>query len=206
MFQNILNLLGKNGITNAVCHRNYAISGEHTKIFIFDDRMEIISPGKLPSIITIDNMKNERYARNPQISRVLTELGLVKELNEGVARIYKEMKDFFLEEPEYSEPNNMLVKLVLKNNIVMRSKRKNESLLKDENIKDNWEELNVLEQKTLQYIYDKGEVSTKDISEFIDRSKRTAIRILNKLDEMNLIEWVGTSPLDPKKVFRIRNK
>lgn len=197
-------MLGKNGITNAVCHRNYAISGEHTKIFIFDDRMEIISPGKLPSIITIDNMKNERYARNPQISRVLTELGLVKELNEGVARIYKEMKDFFLEEPEYSEPNNMLVKLVLKNNIVMRSKRKNENLLKDETIKDKWEELNVIEKKTLQYIYDKGEVSTKDISEFIDRSKRTAIRIINKLEDSDLIEWVGTSPQDPKKIFRIK--
>lgn len=197
---------GKNGITNAVCHRNYAISGEHTKIFIFDDRMEIISPGKLPSIITIENMKNERYARNPQISRVLTELGLVKELNEGVSRIYKEMKDFFLEEPEYSEPNNMLVKLVLKNNIVMRSRRKNESLLKEEKIRDNWEELNILEQKTLQYIYDRGETTTKDISEFIDRSKRTVIRILNKLEEMDLIEWVGTSSLDPKKVFRIKNK
>lgn len=166
--------------------------------------MEIISPGKLPSIITLDNIKNERYARNPQISRVLTELGLVKELNEGVARIYKEMKDFFLEEPEYSEPNNMLVKLVLKNNIVMRSKRKNENLLKDENIRNNWEELNVLEQKTLQYIHDKGEASTKDISEFIDRSKRTAIRILNKLEDIDLIEWVGTSPQDPKKVFRVK--
>lgn len=199
-------MLGKNGITNAVCHRNYAISGEHTKIFIFDDRMEIISPGKLPSIITIDNMKNERYARNPQISRVLTELGLVKELNEGVARIYKEMKDFFLEEPEYSEPNNMLVKLVLKNNIVMRSKRKNENLLKDETIKDKWEELNAIEQKTLQYIYDRGEVSTKDITEYIDRSRRTAIRILNKLEEINLIEWIGTSPQDPKKIFRVKSK
>ena len=149
-------------------------------------------------------MKNERYARNPQISRVLTELGLVKELNEGVARIYKEMKDFFLDEPEYSEPNNMLVKLVLKNNIVMRSKRKNENLLKDETIKDKWEELNVIEQKTLQYIYDKGEVSTKDISEFIDRSKRTAIRIINKLEDSDLIEWVGTSPQDPKKIFRVK--
>ena len=202
----MLNLLRTNGLTNAVCHRNYAISGEHTKIFIFDDRMEIISPGKLPSIITIDNMKNERYARNPQISRVLTELGLVKELNEGVARIYKEMKDFFLEEPEYSEPNNMLVKLVLKNNIVMRSKRKNENLLKDETIKDKWEELNAIEQKTLQYIYDRGEVSTKDITEYIDRSRRTAIRILNKLEEINLIEWIGTSPQDPKKIFRVKSK
>lgn len=151
-------------------------------------------------------MKNERYARNPQISRVLTELGLVKELNEGVARIYKEMKDFFLEEPEYSEPNNMLVKLVLKNNIVMRSKRKNENLLKDETIKDKWEELNAIEQKTLQYIYDRGEVSTKDITEYIDRSRRTAIRILNKLEEINLIEWIGTSPQDPKKIFRVKSK
>ena len=88
----------------------------------------------------------------------------------------------------------------------MRSKRKNENLLKDETIKDKWEELNVIEQKTLQYIYDKGEVSTKDITEYIDRSRRTAIRILNKLEEINLIEWIGTSPQDPKKIFRIKSK
>lgn len=138
-------MLGKNGITNAVCHRNYAISGEHTKIFIFDDRMEIVSPGKLPSIITIDNMKNERYARNPQISRVLTELGLVKELN-------------------------------------------------------------VLEQKVLQYIYDKGEVTNKEICEYIDRTRRTTIRILNRLEEKNLIEWIGTSVSDPKKVYTVKQK
>ena len=199
-------MLGKNGITNAVCHRNYAISGEHTKIFIFDDRMEIVSPGKLPSIITIDNMKNERYARNPQISRVLTELGLVKELNEGVARIYKEMSEFFLDEPEYTEPNGMLVKLVLKNNIVMRNKRRNEKLLKEDNIRNNWEELNVLEQKVLQYIYDKGEVSNKEICEYIDRTRRTTIRILNKLEEKELIEWIGTSVSDPKKVYIVKQK
>ena len=168
--------------------------------------MEIVSPGKLPSIITIDNMKNERYARNPQISRVLTELGLVKELNEGVARIYKEMSEFFLDEPEYTEPNGMLVKLVLKNNIVMRNKRKNEKLLKEDDIRDNWEELNVLEQKVLQYIYDKGEVSNKEICEYIDRTRRTTIRILNRLEEKNLIEWIGTSVSDPKKVYTVKQK
>ena len=47
-------MLGKNGITNAITHRNYAISGEHTKIFIYDDRMEILSPGDLPGIVTMD--------------------------------------------------------------------------------------------------------------------------------------------------------
>ena len=53
-------------------HRNYAISGEHTKIFIYDDRMEIMSPGDLPGIVTINNIKEKRYARNPIISRTLT--------------------------------------------------------------------------------------------------------------------------------------
>lgn len=83
------------GLVNAVTHRNYSISGEHIKVMLYDDRLEIISPGKLPGLITLDTMKIERFSRNPQISRVLFELNLVKELNEGVKRIYREMKEFF---------------------------------------------------------------------------------------------------------------
>ena len=75
------------------------------------------------------NIIKERYARNPQISRVLTNLGLVRELNEGVERIYTEMKEFFLEEPQYEEPNQMFVKLTLKNNVAIRKERKNENLI-----------------------------------------------------------------------------
>ena len=96
---------------------------------IYDDRLEILSPGDLPGIITLKNMKEKRYARNPIISRTLTELGVVKELTEGVSRIYREMQEFFLEEPVYEESKGYSVKLTLKNNIVMRSKRKNETLL-----------------------------------------------------------------------------
>lgn len=50
--------------------------------------MEIFSPGKLPNIVTLDNMKYTRYARNPKIARVLSDFGYVRELNEGVKRIY----------------------------------------------------------------------------------------------------------------------
>lgn len=54
-----------------------------------------IFPGKLPNIVTVDNIKDTRYARNPRISRVLTDFGWVRELNEGVKRIYSDMADFF---------------------------------------------------------------------------------------------------------------
>lgn len=185
-------------------HRSYAISGEHTKVFIYDDRIEIISPGKLPGLVTIENIRNERYARNPQISRVLTDLGLVRELNEGVERIYNEMKEFFLDEPQYEEPNQMLVKLTLKNNIAIRKERKNENLLKENNIKQNWKNLNTIEQQTLQIIFDKGKIGTSDIAMLIDRDRKTAQRILKKLENENLIEWIGTSVKDPKKTYRIK--
>lgn len=192
------------GITNAVTHRNYAISGEHTKILIYDDRMEIISPGKLPGFVTVDNIRDERYARNPQISRVLTDLGLVKELNEGVRRIYNEMKQFFLEEPEYIETNNMLLKLTLKNNIVMRNRRSEENLLKEKNISREWDKLTIMEQNILQFIYDKGMVSTSQVENYIDRSRPTALRLLNKLENQELIEWIGSSTTDPKRKYRIK--
>ena len=61
---------------------------------LFDDRLEILSPGKLSGFITLENMKTERYSRNPQIARVLTEFGIVRELNEGVKKYIVKCKDF----------------------------------------------------------------------------------------------------------------
>lgn len=96
------------GIVNSLTHRNYSIMGDHIRVSLYDDRLEILSPGKLPNIVTLDNMLNTRYSRNPRIARVLGEFGWVKELNEGVKRIYDEMQMYFLKSPTYSEPNGNL--------------------------------------------------------------------------------------------------
>lgn len=127
------------GIVNAVTHREYGMTGSYIKVSMFDDRLEILSPGKLPSIVTINSIRDTRFSRNPRIARVLPEFGWVRELNEGVKRIYEDMEDFFLEEPMYSEPEQS-VKLVLKNNIVMRTMRQSDRTI--ENIgNDIWDEL-----------------------------------------------------------------
>ena len=86
---------------------------------------------------TLENMKNVRFARNTRISEVLLDLGLVKELNEGVSRIYEEMANFFLDEPKYEILQGDILMLTLKNNIVMRSKRKAENLLRNTKIMKN---------------------------------------------------------------------
>lgn len=167
--------------------------------------MEILSPGDLPGIITVNNIKEKRYARNPIISRTLTELGVVRELNEGVSRIYKEMDEFFLEEPTYIETKGLSVKLILKNNVVMRNKRQTELILKNSKINKKWDELNPIEQKVLQIVFDKGEVKTVEICNIIKRDKRTIQRVLKSLTNANLIEWFGTSINDPKKTYKIKD-
>ena len=116
------------GLVSAVTRRDYSISGEHIRIKMFDDRIEFLSPGKLPNIVTVENIRTTRYSRNPVIARVLADFGWVKELNEGVKRIYIDMENFFLESPVYSEPGNN-VQLVLKNNIAMRSMRRLEEII-----------------------------------------------------------------------------
>ena len=73
----------------------------------------------------------------------------------------------------YEEQKGLSLKLILKDNVVMRSKRNNEQLLKDKKINEKWIELNVMEKKIMQIIFDKGEVKTAEIADFIKRDKRT---------------------------------
>ena len=71
-------------------------------ISVWDDRVEVHSPGPLPGHITLENMRTEHYSRNPRIMRVLKTVGLVEEYGEGVERMYREMEARLLEPPVFS--------------------------------------------------------------------------------------------------------
>ena len=98
------------------------------------------------------------------------------------------MQRIFLKDSIYSEPDRDSVLLVLDNNIVMRNCRKEESMLKDNTIQDKWKNLNYLERQVLTTIFDEGEITSDETSKIINRSKPTAVKMLNKLIDMNLIE------------------
>lgn len=55
------------GIVNAITHREYGMTGSYIKITMFDDRLEILSLGKLPSIVTVDNIRDTRFTRKSRI-------------------------------------------------------------------------------------------------------------------------------------------
>lgn len=177
------------GIVNAVTHREYGISGRYIKVSMFDDRLEIESPGKLPNIVNVDNIQSTRYSRNPRIARVLTEFGWVRELNEGVRRIYTDMQSFYLDPPIYTEPDQS-VKLTLKNNIAMRTMRQENRIatrLGDE----LWNELDELEKSILSYMAGKNSVTTIELAQITHVSTKTINVRINDLISKNIVKANG---------------
>ena len=182
------------GIVNAVTHRDYSNTGEQILVKIYNNRLEILSPGKLGGFVTLDTIRVKRYSRNPQIARTLVEFGIVRELNEGVKRIYQEMEEYKLQEPVYSEPDRNSVLLVLENNIENRLNINN--LANNEKIKDIWNELSFLEQNVLEFIVNNNGATREEVSSIIGRSKTTTITLLNRLIDKKIIVWTGTSKKD----------
>ncbi|HEP1800681.1 TPA: putative DNA binding domain-containing protein [Streptococcus suis] len=191
------------GVVNAVTHRDYSVYGDHIRVLMFDDRLEIHSPGKLPNIVTVENIKHERFSRNPRIARTLTEFGWVREMNEGVKRIYSEMESAFLHEPKFSEPGNKVV-LALENNIVSRHLRTRDSLEKQFS---DFGELTADEQLIVHYMYNSGErMTTAKAVELTGRSRRHIGKVLQKLTDQGLLKWYGNSKNDKNQYYTLASK
>jgi len=90
-------------VVNAVAHRDYSIKGDGIRVFLFSNRMEVTSPGGLPGPVTIANIKDERFSRNPAIVQVLSDMGFIERLGYGVDRVIDLMHQQKMREPEFME-------------------------------------------------------------------------------------------------------
>lgn len=102
----------REALINAITHRDYSLEGRGIEVKIFDDRLEILSPGKLLSSITIkelEELKGVHQSRNTYIARVLREFGYIRELGEGIKRIFELMKSNDLVRPKIESPNKSFI-------------------------------------------------------------------------------------------------
>lgn len=190
------------GLINAITHREYALCGDFIRVSMYDDRLEIESPGKLPAPVTLNNITYTRYARNIAISRTLTELGWVRELNEGVKRIYADMEDFYLAPPQYSEPPDAAsVKLVLYNNINVRQAYRAERISQQVGI-SHWDSLDELEKDILTYMGSVARVRTKELVALTGYANNTVSKRIRHLTALGLIRCHGLST-DPNRCYSL---
>ncbi len=97
-------------ITNAVLHRDYGIADD-VHVRIFDNRVEVESPGRLPAHITTKNILKERFARNGNIVRVINKFPDPpnKDVGEGLNTAFEAMKTLHLKNPVIIESDNSVI-------------------------------------------------------------------------------------------------
>lgn len=80
-------------LVNAVVHRNYSITGSQIRVFLFQDRLQVISPGRLPNTVSIEKLAvGTSFARNPLLVRLMENLGYMDKLGRGLPMVCQEAK------------------------------------------------------------------------------------------------------------------
>ncbi len=100
-------------IVNAVVHRDYSIEHAKIRLFIFDDRLELYSPGALPNTLPVEAMRNRQATRNETLTSSLRTVAVgnidgagdrqyfLEQRGEGVPIIYEQTRALTGRDPEY---------------------------------------------------------------------------------------------------------
>ncbi len=184
----------REAIVNAVTHRAYNISGQQIEIRLFDNRMEIESPGRLPGMVRVENMRDVHFLRNPRIARVMNDFGFVQDLGEGIDRMYQEMELFGLPQPLFREREGSLL-VTLENAIASR-----DSVM---NVAEVINSLPREQRQLLLAMIQRGKLGPKAAETVIGRSRPTVLRHLNNLIRLGLVLRQAATDNDPNAIYII---
>lgn len=169
----------REALVNAVCHRDYRLRGRRIEVRMFDDRLEVISPGGLPGYITLDNIVDEHFSRNPRIVAGLFQWGYIEELGLGVDRMIDEMLRAGHPAPDFrATPYSFTVTLYN---------------VRERHVMADWERsMNERQLRAMQYLRDHGSITNREYRELCPSVSAETIRLdLVDLAQRGLILKVG---------------
>lgn len=179
------------GLVNAVIHRAYDLMGDGIRVEIFDNRIEISNPGSFRDrrLAAKAPLEIARYAINPRIARTCCDLGYAQELGEGIKRIFSQMNESGLSNPEYrQEPMHVVLTL------------RYQPRLAGERTGLSRSATAVL--SALQALGGSG--GTGDIAQFALLTRPTTRAALKDLKDLGLVSWQGKSVRDPRATWRLK--
>jgi ATP-dependent DNA helicase RecG len=177
------------GIVNAAVHRSYSMVGDHIRVEIFDDRIEISSPGRFPGLVDLERpLETMRFARNPRIARVCADLSLGQELGEGIRRMFDEMRQAGLTDPIYRQTSGSVELQLLAEPVDRRL---------DERLPEH-------ARAIARMLRSEGRMSTGEIKEALGISRPLAQKELGVLRDAGVVKWIGKSPKDPRAYWQLK--
>lgn len=173
-------------IINSVAHRDYSIKGTDIQIKMFDDRITVESPGILPGIVRLNNLRTVHFSRNPNIARFLHEYDYVQEFGEGIDRMFNEMAAAGLPAPEYRD-NAFMLNATIRNGVI------NETNGVINEVINGAINIPVTEQAVLSAIRKNPGITKTELQKVTSLGKSTIDRAIKALKEKCLIERVGSN-------------
>ncbi len=178
----------REAVINAVVHADYSIGGMNIKVAVFDDRIEITSPGMLPFGLTIEAaISGVSKLRNRVIGRVLRELGLIEQWGSGIGRMISACREAGLQQPRFEEIGNSFKVTLFNRRVSAPSKEE-----------PKWQ------VQLEKYLLEHNEISTANAARIWDVSDRAARTRLRKLVSKEFLAEIGTGPKDPKRVYVLK--
>lgn len=173
----------REAVMNALLHADYAMTGCHTQVAIFNDRIEFTNPGGLPFGQTIEKaLAGSSRIRNRVIARVFRELHLTEQWGSGLRRIMEACKGQGLKSPLIEELNNQF-------RVTLYSEQVEKMVVSP------WG------KKLLEYLKEESSVSAKSAMKLWKVSARTTRIRLKQLQEKGVIVRIGTSENDPSASY-----
>jgi len=184
-------------LVNACVHRSYGLRHMHITIKMFDDRLEVESPGGFPPLVNSENIYDTQHSRNPHLMDAMYYLDFVKIANEGTRRMRTMMQEMGLPLPEFKQhqKNQASVLVTLRNNAKHRRVwlDADATSIVGEAI---FQGLSQEERRIINWVAENTRINVSQAARLTDRSWHTAKKILMRLTERGLLEHVVREHLD----------
>ena len=187
-------------IANAVIHRSY-LEPNDIQVALYDNRLEITSPGMLLSGVNVKRMK-EGYSklRNRAIASVFAYVNIIEKWGSGIPRIMNEIREYGLQEPEFIIfENDFRVNIYRKNyNTTQSTQGSTQNRInttQDISKKEKLDVKNLTEtDKTIiNTIINNPEMSQKQIADNLNWTVNKVKYYMKKFKQKNILKYEGTS-------------
>lgn len=176
----------REAILNALIHRDYSIRGTSVYVMVYDDRVEIENPGKLPSGVTVKSLGNSSMRRNPIIADMFHRMGKVERIGMGIKRMRDLCREAGLKEPVFEiDP---FFKVIFYRDPAYSLKGGQKGLV--DGLVDGLVES---QRKILSIILQNPRVSKKELSEKVSISTTAIDKNIQSLKKKGLLKRVGSA-------------
>ena len=168
----------REAVINALIHRDYSGTSQ-IQIRVYPDKLIIMNEGKLPPEVPVEKLKTNHLSipRNSLLAEIFYYAGFIESWGHGTIKIVENCINQGLPEPDFTEENGVMAVI----------------FYKDKWNKENLKKLGLNDRqiKAVMYVKEKGGIKNSEYQELCQTSERTALRELNKLTDLRVLNKTG---------------